>query len=113
ALTGLRRGEMRRMDWSWIDLDAKTLTVKESKSGRLRTIPLPKPAVAILDGLEVQEGPVKGNWGDLLDSNGRLYYFLRTLAMKAGVRRFGLHALRHTFCTNLLIASKNVFAVEK
>ena len=42
--TGLRAGEMRRLAWADVDLENKRLTVRQSKSGRKRTVWLNRPA---------------------------------------------------------------------
>ncbi len=46
--TGLRRGEMVRLQWSDIDLDRQVLTVRISKSRRPRILPLSASAVEAL-----------------------------------------------------------------
>lgn len=46
--TGLRLGELARLQWSDIDRDRRTLTVRKSKSRRPRVVPLSEPALAAL-----------------------------------------------------------------
>lgn len=111
--TGLRISEAKRLDWTWVDLDRTVMVVKAAKSGKLRTIPLSATAVAALRSLPLKTGRViEDNFDDILGS-GRIYAVLRTIARRLKMRRFGLHALRHTFCTSILRATKNVYAVEK
>jgi integrase len=65
ALLLLRPGELRHMEWGWLDLDAATLTVppevmKRSKAdkadGPPHVVPLAPQAVAILQGLHPLTG---------------------------------------------------------
>lgn len=53
ALTGLRRGELLAMEWDWVDLSRRLLTVKNSdrfatKSKRARVVPLCEDAMTVL-----------------------------------------------------------------
>jgi integrase len=41
--TGLRSGEVSALLWSDVDLDRRLLTVRKSKNGRPRTVPLVGP----------------------------------------------------------------------
>jgi len=49
AATGMRLGEMARLRWEDVDLPNKTVTVRQSKSGRWRIIPLSRMAIAALE----------------------------------------------------------------
>lgn len=116
--TGLRLAEMDRMDWDWIDLTAKTLTVggKDSKSKHSDTIPLSETALEILEELPVKTGRVvEGNWGPVLagQSTAKIYAQLRRVARALGIRRFGLHAFRHALGVSTLRATKSRYVTEK
>lgn len=110
--TGLRLSEARRMEWSWIDLDTKTLTVygAGSKSKHTDAIPITRAALEILRALPCKKGRVvDGNWGPILEGNSaaRIYAQLRKIARQAGIARFGLHAFRHALGVNTLRATRN------
>jgi integrase len=47
--TAMRRGEILSLRWSDIDMERSLATVRESKNGHSRVIPLPPAAKAILD----------------------------------------------------------------
>jgi len=62
--TGLRRGEMLRLQWRDIDIEVRWALIRNTKNGSDRTIPLSKAAVAILDGLDMSRCapfPLSGN----------------------------------------------------
>jgi integrase len=49
--TGLRQGELLRLEWKDINTDKKTVTVHISKNTKRRTVHLPEPAVTALKKL--------------------------------------------------------------
>lgn len=116
--TGLRLSEARRMEWSWIDLDTRTLTVygTGSKSKHTDAIPLTAAAVEVLRALRCKTGRViEGNWGPILEgeSAAKIYAQLRKIARRAGVKRFGTHAFRHALGVNTLRATRNRHTTER
>ena len=112
ALAGLRASELRGLRWSSLELGGKpTVTVSEradrfscigdpkSDSSR-RTIPLGETAARALKEWRLAQPPgrtlVFGTATDRPDVLGNLQRRLLTpLAAKAGVPRYGWHALRH------------------
>src|SRR5690606_35495098 len=46
--TGMRIGEIARLRWDAVDLDARAVTLTEQKNGKTQTIPLAPPAVDVL-----------------------------------------------------------------
>lgn len=53
-LTGMRKGEIARMEWEHIDRERRFLTIPKTKSGREHYLPLNDHHFAILDRLEKQ-----------------------------------------------------------
>ena len=130
-LTGLRRGEALALEWSDVDLDQRTLTVRaslhrvdgrltrgelKSKSGR-RTIAVPGAVVEALrshrtrqleDRLVAGSRWQEGNWvfpsrvGTPLDGRNVTRRLLRLL-QEAELPRLTFHGLRHS-CASLLVA---------
>lgn len=129
--TGLRTGEMVGLRWSDIDLDNRTLTINhtmeyrhstkewrvgepKSKSG-YRTIPLTDEAVEILK-LQKQKNRsfkvIPMEWADIVFlckkgtpvKNSTYDTMLFKLCDKAGIERFSMHVLRHTFATRCIEA---------
>jgi integrase len=114
--TGLRRSELRRMEWDHVNYDMRTLLVPKSKSGKPRTVPLNKSAITVLKGQQKISG------------GGRYIFPGRQRRDQSGMRRIswwadaikplrdampvfkerqaetvgrGWHLLRHTFASNL------------
>ena len=129
--TGLRRGELIGLKWSDIDFKKRILKVErsmeyrykvgewrvgepKSKSG-YRTIPLTEEAIRILKEQKRKNSNIdiiSMEWADIVflcrkgtpvknstyDSN------LFKICDKAGINRFSMHVLRHTFATRCIEA---------
>jgi integrase len=129
SVYGLRRGEALGLRWDRVDLDAKTITVSESRvlvAGKViakppktkngeRTLPLDDVMVAALKALKVQQaseklaaGPayqdsgylVVNELGEPLDPDWYSDEFKR-LSERAGVPAVVLHGARHSCLTYL------------
>lgn len=129
--TGLRTGEMVGLRWSDVDLENRLLTINrsmeykhstgewrigelKSKSG-YRTIPLTEEAVEILK-LQKQKNRtfivILMEWADIVFlckkgtpvKNSTYDTMLFKLCDKAGIDRFSMHVLRHTFATRCIEA---------
>ena len=128
--TGLRTGELIGLKWADIDFESKTLKIQrsmeyrysvgewrvgepKSKSG-YRTIPLTKEAVRILMAQkEKNEKIIKetsNEWADFVFlcrtgepvKNSTYDTALFKICDKAGIKRFSMHVLRHTFATRCI-----------
>jgi integrase len=114
AYTGLRLGELRALRWGDVDFGKRLVHVRRSyversegvpKSGRVRSVPMIDQVAVVLDGLSRREhftgedDLVFGNeLGEHFDDSAlrRRFYAAR---MRAGLKRFRFHDLRHTFGT--------------
>ena len=128
--TGLRTGELIGLKWTDIDFESKTLKIQrsmeyrysvgewrvgepKSKSG-YRTIPLTKESVRILMAqIEKNEKIIKetsNEWSDFVFlcrtgepvKNSTYDTALFKICDKAGIKRFSMHVLRHTFATRCI-----------
>ena len=97
--TGLRLSELLRLEPR--DIQARRLTVRESKSGRSRTIPLTERAVVACDS---------GLWQDWTVHRVEHYWKLMREALKRPELLF--HGLRHTCATRLLQAGMDTRRVQ-
>ena len=87
--TGMRRGELLKVLWVDLDLVARQLTIRDTKNGEDRTIPLTTRAAAILSGLPqtdprifpVSAVAVRMAWDRLV--------------RRAGIEGLRFHDLRH------------------
>lgn len=123
---GLRAGEIRGLTWNDVDLDAKTLVVRQAisrgavappKSGHDRLVPLARQLVGLLEAVPkarrtsaepvapTKSGKVWGEWG--------LYQAFRRAARRAGVVGFREHDLRHFFVTELFRRGASAPAVQQ
>lgn len=122
---GLRAGEIRGLTWADVDLNAKTLVVRQAisrgvaappKSGHDRLVPLVLQLAELLEAIPkgarvasapvapTQAGKVWGEWG--------LYQAFRRAARRVGVVGFREHDLRHFFVTELFRRGASAPAVQ-
>lgn len=132
-LTGLRLGELRGLKWDDVDLVAARLHVRraaddvgklaETKSYRARVVDLPKRAVAILkehkhlrgafvfcreDGSMLPRHACESKSKEQRDDSP-----LMKVCRKAGLRRIGWHALRHTYASHLVMRGASMMEVKE
>ncbi len=128
---GLRRSEALGLSWTDVDLDGRTLTVRQSlhrSGGKLvlfapktarsrRTIPLPTICVDALHAHQRRQHMERAQAGERWQETGLLFTTMigtaveprnlnrhfSALCARAGVRKIRLHDLRHT-CASLLLA---------
>jgi integrase len=126
ADTGLRPGEARGLQWPDVDLVARTVHVeraverggriKGTKTGASRTVDLTPRLAAALDRLQTSveaEALAAGREAPaLVFPSGRGTFDITTIAkaygavvLRAGLPKFRLYDLRHTFATHLLQAN--------
>lgn len=110
--TGMRQGEIRALQWSSIDWEKRSITVRHSlndrakklespKSNRERHIPLDIDLYEMLFKRKKRTGFVfLTEDGTPFDSQ-RVLRQLEKVREKAGLRHFTMHTLRHTFATQL------------
>ncbi len=113
AEAGLRCGELLGLEWNDIDFRRGHLLVRRSiwrghetvpKGGRPRRLPLTKRLVAALR----EHRHIRGPWV-LCRDDGRqltekiLRVWVQKASRRAGVAHHGLHVLRHTFASHLML----------
>lgn len=118
AVTGMRVSEVCRLDHSDVDLRSGVLTVRDSKFGKSRDIPIHASTRATLAGYALVRdrlGPKPADpaffvstRGTRLDAANMSHTFTRLLttagiAPAAGRRRQRIHDLRHTFTVATLL----------
>jgi integrase/recombinase XerD len=118
AACGLRIGEACRLDRDDVDLDTGVLTVRDSKFGKSRIVPVHRTtlgALRIYDARRDQLCPATvspaffvSTRGTRLDAHNTSHTFAELLAVagisaSAGARRPRLHDLRHSFTVATLL----------
>ncbi|MGH9621176.1 MAG: site-specific integrase [Bryobacteraceae bacterium] len=100
-LTGQRRGEVAALDTSWIDYEARTITIPSAvaKNRREHLIPYGERVAAILEHLP-KNGLVLPGKGTNVPFSG---FSKAMIAFReaSGVEDFTLHDLRRTYSTGL------------
>ncbi|MCI0625454.1 MAG: site-specific integrase [Acidobacteria bacterium] len=114
--TGLRKSEMLKLEWRDIDLKRNQLTVRESKSGKGRIVPLSETAAAtfrelskvrLIDNVYVFPGEIPG------ERMKDLPRYWEQYRKKAGLEDLHWHDLRHTFASRLVMVGVDLYTVSK
>jgi integrase len=115
--TGLRRGELLRLQWRDVDLDRRVVTVRgeDAKTGQTRHVPLNSEAATVATV-----------WKSLSDSDGYVFVssddsqplsYIRKawtgILDAALVKHFRFHDLRHTFASNLVMGGVDINTVRE
>jgi len=107
--TGMRRGELLRLTWADVDFRRKSVSVKKSKNGEPRVIPMSDVLFKALKSIKVVS--LSGAVFPISESTLRDGFVeART---KANITDFRFHDLRHTFASRLVQNGVDIFTVSK
>jgi integrase len=115
--TGLRRSELFRLEWADVDFNRECIVVtakseEHTKNYLNREIPLTNQLIECLKSLKI-----KNNWvfskEDGSRYSGWMKKSLETAGKNAGIPRFTLHDLRHTFASHLVMEGVDLPTVQK
>ncbi len=117
--SGLRRGEAERLGWRDVDLPRREVTVRTSKSGRPRVVPVTERAADVLARLldargsvpVLDGGPVFASLAD--GGAARLSKLFPGIAKRAGLPGLRVHDLRHGFASRLVRAGVDLPTVGR
>lgn len=121
--SGLRKGELRALDWSRVDLSGRVLTVDRNyvngvfggpKNDRTRRVPISDDLACAL-GPVARESGLVFRWADETRPIGekRMAVALKRLCVRAGVPIVGWHDLRHSFASQLVARGASMRAVQE
>lgn len=100
--TGMRMSEVKRLDWKYIDLEARQITVLGSKASKApKYFPISNALRDILIPYKRKDGPIVAKDGDTMKNLRRVK---NRVFKKAGIPGLSWHHLRHTFATETLKA---------
>ena len=112
-VTGARLSEILTLQWGWIDLEAGTARLPDSKTGA-KTLYLPAPALEILGAL-----PRRAGNPHVLPGDRPAAAFVgvqkpwQRIRAAAGLGDVRLHDLRHSFASVGVAAGDSLFVVGK
>jgi integrase len=113
-LTGARRNEITHARWEYVDLQASTLFVPLSKSGKSRYVFINAAAAEVLasvprlpDNPYIFPSPITGR------PSASLHFPWRRIRRRAGLDDVRLHDLRHSFASALVNDGKDLYAVQR
>lgn len=104
-LTGLRPGELRKSEWSFIDFESRTWKLPEKimKMGRVHVVPMSDQVISLLRQIQ----PISGDYQYIFPSRTNHKKHLSEMAMNTMIGRMGYrgratgHGFRHTMSTIL------------
>jgi integrase len=113
-LTGARRNEVTHARWEYVDLQASTLFVPLSKSGKPRYVFLSATAADVLRSVPrlpsnpyVFPSPVTGR------PSASLHFPWHRIRTRAGLPNVRLHDLRHSFASALVNDRWDLYTVQR
>jgi integrase len=116
--TGLRFSEMTQLRWSVVDFRTRLLTVQGSttKTELTRYVPLNDEMVAILSRWRART-PARPQDLVFPGASGGVLVDIKTawatLLKRAGIEKFRIHDLRHTFASRLVQRGVDLYRVQK
>lgn len=123
--TGLRRGELERLDLGSFDARDGTLRIDGRKTGSERLVPLPEMALRCLEAYlprrhnQLERSGSLGEPALLVTRSGarlsrqRISLGIHAIARRAGVPVHSVHQFRHTCASDLLEAGVHLAQVQR
>lgn len=114
ALTGLRLGETRHLLLEDVDWSRKVITLRQTKNGKLRRVPVCNKAFVLL----TEQRQHLGDKGWVFPGNrtanpvSEPRRLQKSLCEKAGIPPFTIHELRHSFATKLIESGADIHTVK-
>jgi len=118
---GLRLSEACNLDWRWVDMGEKTITVIMGKGRKSRVIPLHDRLFAALDSvpIELRHGPVLPPQREKAGDKRKRHISTKTVnhLFDRWLSDLGLHIsahqLRHSFAIGLLRSGADLRSIQK
>lgn len=119
--TGMRKGEQYGLRWDDIDFDRRVITLRDTKNGTSRTVPMIDDVVSAFRGLEKLSlgrkdraiGKANQAPADAVFGIGDNKKWWETALRDAKIKNFRWHDLRHTFCSRLAQAGVSLKVIQE
>ena len=115
--TGLRKTEQFSVKWSDIDFTNKTITVRESKSGKKGYIKMCQTVIDAFKKIPHKIGSDEVFWMFTERDPNLNYYALDAAFEKAleeaDIQNFHWHDMRHTFASRMMMKGKSLLSVSR
>jgi integrase len=110
-LTGRRRGEVLKLEWSDVDLERGLIRFRHTKNGKTQVVPVNSQALIILKDAAMLSGSLHSNGSVTphspqeslrvfpFKSSWTLERVWKRIRRRAGLADFRLHDLRHSFAS--------------
>ena len=112
--TGMRQGELLGLTWDAVDLERGLITVKQTKTLRLKTIAINDQARKAPNWLgenRYGDSLFMWPWGDLIGKT-TVHYAFGEACKAAKIDDFRFHDLRHTLASHLVMAGVDLVTVK-
>jgi len=113
--TGMRIGEILNLEWNQVNIEYGFITVKKTKSSKLRRIPLNKPMMKLFPKMKLQKGI-----NDFVFTNPdtkKPYTTIKTawktLLKNTEITDLRFHDLRHCFATYALLNGGDLVSLKE
>lgn len=119
--TGMRKGEQYSLRWDHVDFARRVITLRDTKNGSSRTVPMIDDVVSALKGLQRLGLSRKDRASDQPnDAPDDVVFGIADnkkwwgAALKqAKIKQFRWHDLRHTFCSRLAQAGVSLKVIQE
>lgn len=105
--TGARKSEISSLRWKDIDFDNDIVRIKDSKTNKIRKVPLAECLKIELENIEER------NSEELITPFKDIKRGLEILFKELDIKDASIHTLRHTFASHLAINGCSLFALKE
>ena len=111
--TGCRSDEILTLTWDDVDRTSRVLQLRDSKTGP-RMVPLTRPVLKVLDGIEREDGVPWVLRGAKPGSRlACLSYHWRRIKQETGLHDVRVHDLRHSYASRALALGEGLPAIGR
>lgn len=110
--TGLRREEFRQLKWSSIDPQLKFIKII-GKGDKHRIVPLNSACQEVLEKYKRLSDDESFQISQRYPGREGASWLCHRICKKTGLKRFGVHAIRHFFATELIRKGVSIYKVSR